>query len=175
MKKIHNQIIKLYCEIIFILIFIMVSFVIFLKTDAKKYGDIAYAYSHLDEKLELDVNSSLGSIAIEKDKNTYNKNTITLKVNNNINMKKEYTLYLKYNINSTLKDNNIKINIDNKILKLKDLDKFTKGASTYYVITTDKIKPYTINTHKLHLYLDENTTEEELNKTLDIDFLVEEI
>ncbi len=160
-------------EIIILIIFIPVSYLWWNIFDHSTSSAIAKEYAAYDSKLEINTKSNITNLVSLKDEDKMGLVNIT--INNNSNLKKEYNLYLKFDNDTELNKNYLKLSINNNVYNLNELKNFTKGQYTYYLINTSNIKSNGKNLHNVYLFLSKDTPNTEQNKNFNIAFNVEEI
>ena len=168
-KKINGLII----EIILVSILIFASSIVWKNINVEEQAKIAYAYSNMNKKLELELTNNIKELKIEKDENVKDKTNIELKIKNDLKIKKEFEIYLK--IDNNINNKYLKLKIDNKIFKLDDFEHFYKGKDVYYKIYEDEIKAYHTNKYKLYVFLSNETLNKDIFNDVNMTFYVEEM
>ena len=143
MKTINKRISEYILEIIFLLLIIIVTNIIWKNLNINNYKTTAYTSSNLI----LDIKNI--------------NNQIYLTIDNTKKQDKSYTLYLKVLNNTT----DFKININNNIENISNLEKHKEGNEIYYKIDSEDVL-YEKNDYKL-VFIDNI-------ETLDISFDIKE-
>lgn len=144
MKTINKRISEYILEIIFLLLIIIVTNIIWKNLNINNYKTIAYTSSNLI----LDIKNI--------------NNQIYLTIDNTKKQDKSYTLYLKVLNNTT----DFKININNNIENISNLEKHKEGNEIYYKIDSSNIESNNKKDYKL-VFIDNI-------ETLDISFDIKE-
>lgn len=144
MKTINKRITEYILEIIFLILIIIVTNIIWKKLSINDYKTTAYTSSNLI----LDIKNI--------------NNQIYLTIDNTKKQDKSYTLYLKVLNNTT----DFKININNNIENISNLEKHKEGNEIYYKIDSSNIESNNKKDYKL-VFIDNI-------ETLDISFDIKE-
>lgn len=144
MKTINKRITEYILEIIFLILIIMVTNIIWKNLSISNYKTTAYTSSNLI----LDIKNI--------------NNQIYLTIDNTKKQDKSYTLYLKVLNNTT----DFKININNNIENISNLEKHKEGNEIYYKIDSSNIESNNKKDYKL-VFIDNI-------ETLDISFDIKE-
>ncbi len=144
MKTINKRISEYILEIIFLLLIIIVTNIIWKNLNINNYKTTAYTSSNLI----LDIKNI--------------NNQIYLTIDNTKKQDKSYTLYLKVLNNTT----DFKININNNIENISNLEKHKEGNEIYYKIDSSNIESNNKKDYKL-VFIDNI-------ETLDISFDIKE-
>lgn len=144
MKTINKRITEYILEIIFLILIIIVTNIIWKNLSISNYKTTAYTSSNLI----LDIKNI--------------NNQIYLTIDNTKKQDKSYTLYLKVLNNTT----DFKININNNIENISNLEKHKEGNEIYYKIDSSNIESNNKKDYKLVFI---NNIE-----TLDISFDIKE-
>lgn len=144
MKTINKRITEYILEIIFLILIIIVTNIIWKNLSINNYKTTAYTSS----KLILDIKNI--------------NNQIYLTIDNTKKQDKSYTLYLKVLNNTT----DFKININNNIENINNLEKHKEGNEIYYKIDSSNIESNNKKDYKL-VFIDNI-------ETLDISFDIKE-
>lgn len=144
MKTINKRITEYILEIIFLILIIIVTNIIWKNLSINNYKTTAYTSSNLI----LDIKNI--------------NNQIYLTIDNTKKQDKSYTLYLKV-LNNT---RDFKININNNIENISNLEKHKKGNEIYYKIDSSNIESNNKKDYKL-VFIDNI-------ETLDISFDIKE-
>ena len=144
MKTINKRITEYILEIIFIILIIIVTNIIWKNLSISNYKTTAYTSSNLI----LDIKNI--------------NNQIYLTIDNTKKQDKSYTLYLKVLNNTT----DFKININNNIENISNLEKHKEGNEIYYKIDSSNIESNNKKDYKL-VFIDNI-------ETLDISFDIKE-
>ena len=140
MKTINKRITEYILEIIFLILIIIVTNIIWKNLNINNYKTTAYTSSNLI----LDIKNI--------------NNQIYLTIDNTKKQDKSYTLYLKVLNNTT----DFKININNNIENISNLEKHKEGNEIYYKIDSSNIESNNKKDYKL-VFIDNI-------ETLDISF-----
>lgn len=144
MKTINKRITEYILEIIFLILIIIVTNIIWKNLSINDYKTTAYTSSNLI----LDIKNI--------------NNQIYLTIDNTKKQDKSYTLYLKVLNNTT----DFKININNNIENISNLEKHKEGNEKYYKIDSSNIESNNKKDYKL-VFIDNI-------ETLDISFDIKE-
>ncbi len=144
MKTINKRITEYILEIIFLILIIIVTNIIWKNLSINNYKTTAYTSSNLI----LDIKNI--------------NNQIYLTIDNTKKQDKSYTLYLKV-LNNT---RDFKININNNIENISNLEKHKEGNEIYYKIDSSNIESNNKKDYKL-VFIDNI-------ETLDISFDIKE-
>ena len=144
MKTINKRITEYILEIIFLILIIIVTNIIWKNLSINNYKTTAYTSSNLI----LDIKNI--------------NNQIYLTIDNTKKQDKSYTLYLKVLNNTT----DFKININNNIENISNLEKHKEGNEIYYKIDSSNIESNNKKDNKL-VFIDNI-------ETLDISFDIKE-
>lgn len=144
MKTINKRITEYILEIIFLILIIIVTNIIWKNLSINNYKTTAYTSSNLI----LDIKNI--------------NNQIYLTIDNTKKQDKSYTLYLKILNNTT----DFKININNNIENINNLEKHKEGNEIYYKIDSSNIESNNKKDYKL-VFIDNI-------ETLDISFDIKE-
>jgi hypothetical protein len=144
MKTINKRITEYILEIIFLILIIIVTNIIWNNLSINNYKTTAYTSSNLI----LDIKNI--------------NNQIYLTIDNTKKQDKSYTLYLKV-LNNT---RDFKININNNIENINNLEKHKEGNEIYYKIDSSNIESNNKKDYKL-VFIDNI-------ETLDISFDIKE-
>lgn len=144
MKTINKRITEYILEIIFLILIIIVTNIIWKNLSINNYKTTAYTSSNLI----LDIKNI--------------NNQIYLTIDNTKKQDKSYTLYLKVLNNTT----DFKININNNIENISNLEKHKEGNEIYYKIDSSNIESNNKKDYKL-VFVDNI-------ETLDISFDIKE-
>lgn len=144
MKTINKSITEYILEIIFLILIIIVTNIIWKNLNINNYKTTAYTSSNLI----LDIKNI--------------NNQIYLTIDNTKKQDKSYTLYLKV-LNNT---RDFKININNNIENISNLEKHKEGNEIYYKIDSSNIESNNKKDYKL-VFIDNI-------ETLDISFDIKE-
>ena len=144
MKTINKRITEYILEIIFLILIIIVTNIIWKNLNINNYKTTAYTSSNLI----LDIKNI--------------NNQIYLTIDNTKKQDKSYTLYLKVLNNTT----DFKININNNIENISNLEKHKEGNEIYYKINSSNIESNNKKDYKL-VFIDNI-------ETLDISFDIKE-
>ncbi len=144
MKTINKSITEYILEIIFLILIIIVTNIIWKNLSINNYKTTAYTSSNLI----LDIKNI--------------NNQIYLTIDNTKKQDKSYTLYLKV-LNNT---RDFKININNNIENISNLEKHKEGNEIYYKIDSSNIESNNKKDYKL-VFIDNI-------ETLDISFDIKE-
>ena len=144
MKTINKRITEYILEIIFLILIIIVTNIIWKNLSISNYKTTAYTSSNLI----LDIKNI--------------NNQIYLTIDNTKKQDKSYTLYLKVLNNTT----DFKININNNIENISNLEKHKEGNEIYYKIDSSNIESNNKKDYKL-VFIDNI-------ETLDISFNIKE-
>lgn len=144
MKTINKRITEYILEIIFLILIIIVTNIIWKNLNINNYKTTAYTSSNLI----LDIKNI--------------NNQIYLTIDNTKKQDKSYTLYLKV-LNNT---RDFKININNNIENISNLEKHKEGNEIYYIIDSSNIESNNKKDYKL-VFIDNI-------ETLDISFDIKE-
>lgn len=144
MKTINKRITEYILEIIFLILIIIVTNIIWKYLSINNYKTTAYTSSNLI----LDIKNI--------------NNQIYLTIDNTKKQDKSYTLYLKVLNNTT----DFKININNNIENISNLEKHKEGNEIYYKIDSSNIESNNKKDYKL-VFIDNI-------ETLDISFDIKE-
>lgn len=144
MKTINKRITEYILEIIFLILIIIVTNIIWKNLSINNYKTTAYTSSNLI----LDIKNI--------------NNQIYLTIDNTKKQDKSYTLYLKV-LNNT---RDFKININNNIENISNLEKHKEGNEIYYKIDSSNIESNNKKDYKL-VFIDNI-------ETLDISFNIKE-
>lgn len=144
MKTINKRITEYILEIIFLILIIIVTNIIWKNLSINNYKTTAYTSSNLI----LDIKNI--------------NNQIYLTIDNTKKQDKSYTLYLKVLNNTT----DFKININNNIENISNLEKHKEGNEIYYKIDSSNIESNNKKNYKL-VFIDNI-------ETLDISFDIKE-
>lgn len=144
MKTINKRITEYILEIIFLILIIIVTNIIWKNLSINDYKTTAYTSSNLI----LDIKNI--------------NNQIYLTIDNTKKQDKSYTLYLKVLNNTT----DFKININNNIENISNLEKHKEGNEIYYKIDSSNIESNNKKDYKL-VFIDNI-------ETLDISFDIKE-
>ena len=144
MKTINKRITEYILEIIFLILIIIVTNIIWKYLSINNYKTTAYTSSNLI----LDIKNI--------------NNQIYLTIDNTKKQDKSYTLYLKVLNNTT----EFKININNNIENISNLEKHKEGNEIYYKIDSSNIESNNKKDYKL-VFIDNI-------ETLDISFDIKE-
>ena len=144
MKTINKRITEYILEIIFLILIIIVTNIIWKNLSINNYKTTAYTSSNLI----LDIKNI--------------NNQIYLTIDNTKKQDKSYTLYLKV-LNNT---RDFKININNNIENISNLEKHKEGNEIYYKIDSSNIESNNKKDYKL-VFIDNI-------ETLDISFNLKE-
>ena len=130
---------SLYKDILFTILFVLISIPIWLNFDisaleaAKMYDNYNYIeYEFLNEP-------SYSLNPVNDDYAMRNLETQDLIVYNNSNTKNDYSLVLKVDKSSTAKTDKLKINVNYQISYLKDYYSYEDNNSIYYVLDSNNI------------------------------------
>ncbi len=160
-------------EIISLIAILFTTNILWNNFDMEEHAKTAYAYSHYNESIYLNIENKLTPLVPIKDDEINYNNKITIKVNNISNSEKKYNLYFKVNSSSNININFLKISLGKEKKYLTELENFKENNSTYYLIKTSKINLY--NTYDFFIWLDYNTPDEEQGKTLDFEVIAKEL
>lgn len=144
MKTINKRITEYILEIIFLILIIIVTNIIWKNLSINNYKTTAYTSSNLI----LDIKNI--------------NNQIYLTIDNTKKQDNSYTLYLKVLNNTT----DFKININNNIENISNLEKHKEGNEIYYKIDSSNIESNNKKDYKL-VFIDNI-------ETLDISFDIKE-
>lgn len=144
MKTINKRITEYILEIIFLILIIIVTNIIWKNLNINNYKTTAYTSGNLI----LDIKNI--------------NNQIYLTIDNTKKQDKSYTLYLKVLNNTT----DFKININNNIENISNLEKHKEGNEIYYKIDSSNIESNNKKDYKL-VFIDNI-------ETLDISFDIKE-
>lgn len=144
MKTINKRITEYILEIIFLILIIIVTNIIWKNLSINNYKTTAYTSSNLI----LDIKNI--------------NNQIYLTIDNTKKQDKSYTLYLKVLNNTT----DFKININNNLENISNLEKHKEGNEIYYKIDSSNIESNNKKDYKL-VFIDNI-------ETLDISFDIKE-
>lgn len=144
MKTINKRITEYILEIIFLILIIIVTNIIWKNLSINDYKTTAYTSSNLI----LDIKNI--------------NNQIYLTIDNTKKQDKSYTLYLKVLNNTT----DFKININNNIENINNLEKHKEGNEIYYKIDSSNIESNNKKDYRL-VFIDNI-------ETLDISFDIKE-
>lgn len=144
MKTINKRITEYILEIIFLILIIIVTNIIWKNLSINNYKTTAYTSSNLI----LDIKNI--------------NNQIYLTIDNTKKQDKSYTLYLKVLNNTT----DFKININNNIENISNLENYKEGNEIYYKIDSSNIESNNKKDYKL-VFIDNI-------ETLDISFDIKE-
>lgn len=144
MKTINKRITEYILEIIFLILIIIVTNIIWKNLSINDYKTTAYTSSNLI----LDIKNI--------------NNQIYLTIDNTKKQDKSYTLYLKVLNNTT----DFKININNNIENISNLEKHKEGNEIYYKIDSSNIESNNKKDYKL-VFIDNI-------ETIDISFDIKE-
>lgn len=144
MKTINKRITEYILEIIFLILIIIVTNIIWKNLSINNYKTTAYTSSNLI----LDIKNI--------------NNQIYLTIDNTKKQDKSYKLYLKVLNNTT----DFKININNNIENISNLEKHKEGNEIYYKIDSSNIESNNKKDYKL-VFIDNI-------ETLDISFDIKE-
>ena len=144
MKTINKRITEYILEIIFLILIIIVTNIIWNNLSINNYKTTAYTSSNLI----IDIKNI--------------NNQIYLTIDNTKKQDKSYTLYLKVLNNTT----DFKININNNIENINNLEKHKEGNEIYYKIDSSNIESNNKKDYKL-VFIDNI-------ETLDISFDIKE-
>lgn len=144
MKTINKRISEYILEIIFLILIIIVTNIIWKNLSINNYKTTAYTSSNLI----LDIKNI--------------NNQIYLTIDNTKKQDKSYTLYLKVLNNTT----DFKININNNTENISNLEKHKEGNEIYYKIDSSNIESNNKKDYKL-VFIDNI-------ETLDISFDIKE-
>lgn len=144
MKTINKRITEYILEIIFLILIIIVTNIIWKNLSINNYKTTAYTSSNLI----LDIKNI--------------NNQIYLTIDNTKKQDKSYTLYLKVLNNTT----DFKININNNTENISNLEKHKEGNEIYYKIDSSNIESNNKKDYKL-VFIDNI-------ETLDISFDIKE-
>mgnify|MGYP000179412775 FL=1 len=144
MKTINKRITEYILEIIFLILIIIVTNIIWKNLSINNYKTTAYTSGNLI----LDIKNI--------------NNQIYLTIDNTKKQDKSYTLYLKVLNNTT----DFKININNNIENISNLEKHKEGNEIYYKIDSSNIESNNKKDYKL-VFIDNI-------ETLDISFDIKE-
>lgn len=144
MKTINKRITEYILEIIFLILIIIVTNIIWNNLSINNYKTTAYTSSNLI----LDIKNI--------------NNQIYLTIDNTKKQDKSYTLYLKVLNNTT----DFKININNNIENISNLENYKEGNEIYYKIDSSNIESNNKKDYKL-VFIDNI-------ETLDISFDIKE-
>lgn len=144
MKTINKRITEYILEIIFLILIIIVTNIIWKNLSINDYKTTAYTSSNLI----LDIKNI--------------NNQIYLTIDNTKKQDKSYTLYLKVLNNTT----DFKININNNIENISNIEKHKEGNEIYYKIDSSNIESNNKKDYKL-VFIDNI-------ETLDISFDIKE-
>lgn len=144
MKTINKRITEYILEIIFLILIIIITNIIWNNLSINNYKTTAYTSSNLI----LDIKNI--------------NNQIYLTIDNTKKQDKSYTLYLKVLNNTT----DFKININNNIENISNLEKHKEGNEIYYKIDSSNIESNNKKDYKL-VFIDNI-------ETLDISFDIKE-
>lgn len=144
MKTINKRITEYILEIIFLILIIIVTNIIWNNLSINNYKTTAYTSSNLILDIKI-IN-----------------NQIYLTIDNTKKQDKSYTLYLKVLNNTT----DFKININNNIENINNLEKHKEGNEIYYKIDSSNIESNNKKDYKL-VFIDNI-------ETLDISFDIKE-
>lgn len=144
MKTINKRITEYILEIIFLILIIIVTNIIWKNLSISNYKTTAYTSSNII----LDIKNI--------------NNQIYLTIDNTKKQDKSYTLYLKVLNNTT----DFKININNNIENISNLEKHKEGNEIYYKIDSSNIESNNKKDYKL-VFIDNI-------ETLDISFDIKE-
>ena len=144
MKTINKRITEYILEIIFLILIIIVTNIIWKNLSINNYKITAYTSSTLTLNIK-NIN-----------------NQIYLTIDNTKKQDKSYTLYLKVLNNTT----DFKININNNIENISNLEKHKEGNEIYYKIDSSNIESNNKKDYKL-VFIDNI-------ETLDISFDIKE-
>lgn len=163
-------------EIMALLLLIISTFFIWNTFGIEESSQIAYSYTNKSERLVLDINNELSPLIPMKDNEAFNDNNkISIDINNVSKINKRYNLYLMIDENSSLNTKYLKISLGEEIYYLYNLEKFNKDDKIYYFLKTGEIKSKEIVNFDLHLWLANETPNEEQGKKLGLNFKVEEM
>ena len=156
-------------ESIMLLIVIITTYFIWDTFDNESIK-IASSYLNPKEKLEIEVKNNLEKITKTKKEN----NNIEIHLKNNGEIKKLYYIYMKINKDSDIDTKYIKINLEEERY-LYTLENYVKNGEKYFILKSGIIDKKEEILENLHIWLTEETPENELNKTLNFEINVEKV
>lgn len=140
MVELNKKIKDVIKEIIYLIMLILFSYLIWSKLGTNTWAPIAYAYNHQEDKLILN-----------KSELDLDNNKTFIKIENNNNLSKNYIVYLSLKTKELDKINNSYITINTEETSLKDIDSFIKNSNVYYKIITGNINGREENSYFISL------------------------
>lgn len=128
MVELNKKIKDVIKEIVYLIILVLLSYLIWNNFGTNTWAPIAYSYNQKNEELTL-----------AKSKNNFNDGKTFIKVENNNDISKNYNVYLSLKTEELDKIKNSYITINTKEIPLNKVESFVKDSNTYYNIINDNI------------------------------------
>lgn len=155
---------KLIFEIVFLSIFIVVTYFYWDNLDFMKYASVAAgAYDESTLSIEETSSVSKGVLTPTTDAVALSRESGEVVVTNASYDNKYYTLVFAVSKSSTLDYNYLSVSVGNEIFKLKDVETLEDEEYIYFLLNNFTVEG--VNTHNLRIWLNEETTKEHMGKS----------
>lgn len=130
---------------------------------------LATSFNDIKVDLEYDDFSSL--VIVDDDMALELLKPTTLYMRNQNDFEKTYELVLVINKNSSVSYNNLRVSLDDEIIKLKDLNVTSDKDNYYFVLNEYTLDAYSDTSVDARLWLDSTSSDIDLNSTLTTNFI----
>ena len=147
---------KLLFSVIIIFVLVFVSIPLWDYASTKKGAILAQSNNELKISVEL---GEIPELMIIEDERVFEYiNPTKLSLRNPNDKTKDCELLFLVDKNSTLDYNLLRLSIDDKIYKIKELDKIIDQENYYFVLNTYSINAYSNVEHQIRLWIEEDAT-----------------